>query len=156
MIQITKKSDYAVVILSYFAQFADHPVLTAREVAAGTRLPAPTVAKILKGLVRKGLLRSLQGVKGGYQLSRSAEDISIAEVIEALEGPIAMTECTLGIPGACRSEDWCSVRPHWSTINVVIRTALGKLPLSLVMKGPEAFSKEALPVLDPKEHGDAS
>jgi len=135
MIQLTKKADYAIVVMAHLARFADLPTATAREVADATRLPSPMVAKILKILTRKGLLKSSQGIKGGYQLSRSASDITVAQVIEALEGPLAMTECTVGPPGICRTEHWCSVRPHWGVINQEIRQTLERLSLS-TMVGP--------------------
>ena len=145
MLQLSKKTDYAIVILAHFAKFADQPVLSAKEVASGTHLPGPTVAKILKTLVREGLLTSLQGSKGGYQLARPSGDISISQIIEAMNDPLALTECAVGTPGLCKTENWCSLRTHWGVINQVIRQALEKLPLSAMVEPDLLAALEKLP-----------
>ena len=92
MIRITKQTDYGIVLLTHLAAHPDRH-FNAPELAAEARLPLPMVSKILKLLAREGLLASHRGVKGGYSLARPAEEISMAEIIAALEGPIAITEC---------------------------------------------------------------
>ena len=97
MLRITRQSDYGIVLMTHLAagrgRSADAPVLNARDLAGATNLPLPTVSKILKGLARGGLLVSHRGVKGGYSLARPPREISVEEIIRALEGPIAITEC---------------------------------------------------------------
>lgn len=152
MIQITKKTDYAIVVLAHFAQFADYPLLSSREISEATKLSLPMAAKILKILVQKGLLKSHQGVKGGYQLARNASEISIAEIIEAIEGPMAITECTMETAGLCKTEFWCSLKPHWAMINREIQKALDHLPLSAMVspfKEPVALNAGPLEFFKP-------
>ncbi len=123
MISITKHSDYAIVMLAYLSR---HPevMMSAKELSDGSKLPYPTVSKLLKLLVKSNLLSSIQGSQGGYRLKRKPSDISVASVIEAIEGPIAMTECATGDHGKCKTQDTCSIQPHWMTINGVIKKSL--------------------------------
>ena len=90
---------------------------SAPELAARSHLPLPTVSKILKMLARRGVLVTHRGVKGGFSLARRPEDISVAEIIHVLEGPIALTECSLHPRGQCGIERLCPVRNHWQQIN---------------------------------------
>ena len=101
----------------------------AREVAADAGLPLPMVSKILKALARKGLLVSHRGAKGGYSLARRPEEISAAEMITALDGPIGLTECAVH-PGHCVQESSCHVREPWQRINAVVRQALVDVTLA--------------------------
>jgi FeS assembly SUF system regulator len=139
MLRITKETDYAIVLLTRFAGAGEGAVLAARDLASATHLPQPMVGKILKSLSRGGLLASIRGVHGGYRLARRPEEVSVAEVIAAIEGPIALTQC-LGhdahVPGldACALEPSCPTRPHWSRINLAIRDALERLPLADLMR----------------------
>lgn len=142
MIQLSKQADYGIVILTYFARTSDAPLLSAKSVSLGTHLSLPMVSKILKILVKKELLKSYQGVKGGYQLARPATDISIAEIIEGLDGPLALTECSYS-SGVCKTESSCSVKPHWAMINVVIREALTKLTLASMAAPVVTMTKSA-------------
>src|SRR4051794_31605249 len=122
MLKLSKLADYATVLMSAIA--ADPArVHNGQELAARTHVPAPTVAKLLKTLARGGLLESLRGAHGGYRLVRSPERISVAEVIRALEGPIAVTECAEHKSG-CGIESSCATRAHWRLINAAIRQAL--------------------------------
>jgi Rrf2 family protein len=89
----------------------------------------PVVSKVLKSLARQGLLDSQRGSKGGYTLARSPEDISVPEMITALEGPISLTECTVH-PGACSQESSCDVRGPWQRINGAVHAALAKITLA--------------------------
>ena len=101
----------------------------ARDLAAETQLPLPAVSKLLKTLAREGLLSSSRGAKGGYRLARPADEITLPEMIEALEGPIALTNCTLH-EGACAQEPSCQVRTPWQRINRVVRDALARIRLA--------------------------
>ena len=129
MIRITKQSDYGIVLMTRLAS-EPQELHTAAELAHEAQLPAPTVSKILKLLARGGLLESHRGVKGGYSLSRSPESISMAEIIGALEGPIAITECIEDAPGECSQEPFCGVRGNWQRINLAIRQALEAISLA--------------------------
>ena len=114
------------------AGFASDPLTpthNARELSLRTRLPLPVVSKILKNLAHEGLLVSQRGAKGGYCLARDAGKISVAQIIAALEGPIALTECTLG-PGHCDQEGTCVTRTPWHRINQAINQALAGVSLA--------------------------
>ena len=123
MIRMTKQTDYGFVLLSHLANEAAGEA-NAPDLAAETKLPLPMVSKILKLLVRQGLLVSHRGVKGGYSLARPASTITAAEILKALEGPVALTVCIEGSPGECEHEHYCTVRGPWQRINREIFAAL--------------------------------
>ncbi|MCC7460210.1 MAG: Rrf2 family transcriptional regulator, partial [Proteobacteria bacterium] len=104
MISITKHSDYAIVMLAHFARNPS-VLISAKELSESLKLPYPTVSKLLKILVKSKLLISIQGAQGGYRLERSSDSISVASVIEAVEGPIAVTECATGDHGKCKTQE---------------------------------------------------
>jgi FeS assembly SUF system regulator len=128
MIRMGRLTDYGIVLMAHLAAAGEGPH-NARDLAAETRLPQPAVSKLLKALAREGLLVSSRGVKGGYRLARPAEEITVPEMIEALEGPIALTDCTLHA-GACSQEPRCHVRTPWQRINRVVRDALARVRLA--------------------------
>ena len=131
MFRMTKLTDYGIVILTHFAAHDDRVAHTARELALETRLPLPTVGKLLKQLSHGGLLTSQRGTKGGYILARPPREISVSAIIAALEGPVAITECNTGESHSrCEHESFCSVRPNWQTINDTILGALEGLTLA--------------------------
>ncbi len=129
MLRVTKLADYGIVMLTYVASHsgATH---NARDIAREVRLPLPVVSKVLKQLVREGLLVSHRGIKGGYSLARDPGDITVAQIIRALEGPIAVTECTDSSRSDCDIETRCPVRTNWFMINQAIHGALEKITLS--------------------------
>jgi FeS assembly SUF system regulator len=129
MIRITRLTDYGIVLLSRFAGETEEAVFSARELADQTGIPLPTVSKILKTLAREGLLLSHRGTQGGYSLARTAAEISVADIISALEGPIALTECAGEADGLCEIELTCPVRSNWQRITSAIRDALDSIPL---------------------------
>jgi FeS assembly SUF system regulator len=129
MIRITRLTDYGIVLMSHLAA-APERLYAAPDLAAEAHLPAPMVSKILKQLARAGLLDSQRGAQGGYGLARPAEEISVVEIITALEGPIAMTECTEDAPGTCSAEPFCPVSSNWRRINRAIREALAGITLA--------------------------
>ncbi len=139
MLRITKQADYALVLLSQFANAGETAVRTARELSEQATLPLPSVSKILKALSRNGLLASLRGVNGGYRLARSADAISVADVISAIDGPIAFTDCATGTTdpdSTCLLKTACPTRTHWIRINRVVADALMHLSLAEVARPP--------------------
>ena len=129
MIRITRQTDYGILLLSHMATHPPSEVHTAKDVAKASKISLPMVSKTLKALARAGLVVSQRGVKGGYQLSTQASRISIGDVIEALEGPIGITECSFN-PGACEQEGHCPVQANWQRISLAVRDALEKIPIS--------------------------
>jgi FeS assembly SUF system regulator len=137
MLRISKLSDYGTMVLACLAAQpgARH---TAAAVAERTRLGLPTVSKLLKSFHRAGLVTSVRGSHGGYQLARPATGISAAEIIDAIEGPVAITECS-GDHGACDLETVCSTGSAWQRVNVAIRRSLDQLSLAQ-LSGQEAVA----------------
>ncbi|MFQ5930706.1 MAG: SUF system Fe-S cluster assembly regulator, partial [Acidobacteriota bacterium] len=129
MIRMSKETDYGIILLAHFASDQERLTHSARALAVETYLPLPMVSKILKILAREGFLVSHRGVKGGYSLARPPERVPIAEIITAMEGPVAMTEC-VEAPGECRHEPVCQLRSNWQKINEVVLLALGSITLS--------------------------
>ena len=135
MLRMSRLTDYATVVL---AQMASAPTRlhTASELATTTGLTHTTVSKLLKSLARSGLLNSQRGASGGYTLARPAAGISAADVLDALEGPVALTECSTD-SGGCEFEAQCRVGNAWQVINAGIRRALEDISLvDLVSHNP--------------------
>ncbi|HXO21246.1 MAG TPA: SUF system Fe-S cluster assembly regulator [Thermoanaerobaculia bacterium] len=128
MIRITRQTDYGIVLLTHMAGDCERR-FNAPDLAAEVNLPLPTVSKILKLLTREGLLVSHRGIKGGYSLGRLPEEITMAEIVGALEGPIAITECIDETSG-CVHEPICRVRSNWHRINEAVRMALAGITLA--------------------------
>jgi FeS assembly SUF system regulator len=137
-------TDYGVVLMAYMAGQPDR-LHNAAEVAAGTQLRPPTVSKLMRLLARRGLLVSQRGVKGGFSLARPPAQITLAEVVRALEGPVSMTVCTGEQPRACEHETLCPVRAPWQRINRVILGALDSVTLA-DMAGSSAYRSLPLAV----------
>ncbi len=129
MLRISKLTDYGIVLLARFAEEPQGTTLNAREMAESTTLPLPVVSKMLKTLTGAELLRSQRGVKGGYQLVREPAAVTVAELLDVLEGPVALMECAAG-PGHCEQEDICSVREPWLRINAAVLRALERVTLA--------------------------
>jgi FeS assembly SUF system regulator len=125
---MSKLTDYGTLVMTYLARRPDG-VHNAAEIAAATQVALPTVSKILKLLARGELLASHRGTKGGYSLARPPQAISLAEIVDAIEGPIALTECS-STPGLCEQEDSCSIRPNWMKITQAVRRALQDVTLA--------------------------
>lgn len=128
MVRLSRLADYAVVVMAHFAQKPDR-VFSGAEVASELLLPAPTVSKLLKKLSRAGLLSSQRGVHGGYTLTRTPEHISIGEVVRAVEGPVALTDCIDDAVGECDRIGFCQTHRNWQVINQVVREALDRVSL---------------------------
>jgi FeS assembly SUF system regulator len=127
MLRISKLTDYGTVMLAHLARNPDD-VRSAADIAAKTGIALPTASKLLKALARNGLVTSTRGANGGYRLARAAADISAAEIIDALEGPVSITECS-GSDSHCDIEEACNVGNAWQRINVAIRNALQEVSL---------------------------
>ncbi len=128
MLRISKLTDYATVILADLAR-PPAQLRTATEVAQHTRLALPTVSKLLKTLQHAGLVSSVRGAHGGYQLARGPETITAAEILDALEGPVAITECSAQ-HSHCGIEQVCGVGRAWQKVNGAIRRALTEVTLA--------------------------
>lgn len=159
MIRMTKQTDYGFVLLTRLAA-EPAQAMNAPELSAETKLPLPMVSKILKLLVRQGLLVSHRGVKGGYSLARPAAEMHAAEILRALEGAVALTVCIEGSPGECDREPFCTVRGPWQRINRAVFDALAGVTLAelaglatprLAQLGPGIAG--ALARLGPEEQG---
>jgi FeS assembly SUF system regulator len=135
MLRITRQTDYGIVIMSLFSGKDPTLVLSARDMAKETNLPLPTVSKILKSLTRGGLLDSTRGVKGGYSLARASDAISVANIIEAIEGPIALTDCLDQSNRDCMINESCPCKSNWMQINDAVKAALETIPLEQMASG---------------------
>jgi len=129
MLKLNRITDYAVVVL---AQMAREPgrLVTAPQLAHDSAVPMPTVAKVLKDLAREGVLVSERGAHGGYRLARPPGEITVLEIIRALEGPVSLTACVDGHEGACDVESLCPMRGNWDRVNRAIRSALEGVSLA--------------------------
>jgi FeS assembly SUF system regulator len=138
MIRLSKLADYGIVLMTYFAAQAERnpepgasrTVYAARDLARLSRVPLPTVSKVLKALCRAGLLTSHRGVRGGYSLPNRPCDLSVVDIIRAVDGPIALTDCSQAVDGYCELEEACPVRSNWQKINGVVTDALTGLTLA--------------------------
>ena len=128
MLRVTKLADYGIVMLTFVATHPDS-TYTARDIASNVKLPMPVASKVLKLLSKAGLLTSQRGTKGGYALARPPQDITVASIIRAFEGPIAVTACS-DIKSFCGLEAGCPVRTNWHLINQAIHSALEKITLA--------------------------
>ena len=130
MLRMTRLTDYGVVLLTHIAREPGRSTRNAPELAAAAHLPLPTVSKILKILAREGLLVPHRGAKGGFSLAKPATQITVAEIIGALEGPIALTECSGHSGERCEIESLCPVSTPWRRINRAVFDALRGITLA--------------------------
>jgi FeS assembly SUF system regulator len=127
---MSKLTDYGIVLLAHLARNPARATCNTRCLASEAHLPVPTVSKILKALARAGLLVAHRGVTGGFSLARDPEEISMAQIISAMEGPITITECSDDVSRICEIERWCRVGTNWQRINQALRQALENIKLS--------------------------
>ncbi|HLB06449.1 MAG TPA: SUF system Fe-S cluster assembly regulator [Alphaproteobacteria bacterium] len=132
MIRVSRMADYGVVLLGQLAG-APERLHSAGEIAGAAQLPLPTVSKLLKQFAQAGLVQSHRGAKGGYSLSRSAQEISVAEIIGAVDGPISLADCLDGHEGVCDLEGFCPMRGPWGRVSEAIRGALEGVSLARMM-----------------------
>ncbi|MCX7373800.1 MAG: SUF system Fe-S cluster assembly regulator [Alphaproteobacteria bacterium] len=143
MLRLSKLTDYGVVVLSRLAGIGAR-VAAVPELALATGLQEPTVAKVLKILAQAGFVDSTRGARGGYRLARALEDIPLAEVIVAFEGPIALTACVDGATGGCESAGLCPVHGRWDPVNRAVREALTRITVA-DLASPNAFVETRAP-----------
>jgi len=132
MLRVTKLTDYATVVLTVLAA-RDGQVLSASELAEAAGLETPTVAKLLKPLAQAGLVTGLRGVNGGYRLAHPAAEISLIQIVEAMEGPLAITDCS-NDHSNCGIAHQCGVRSQWRLINDVLADALRSVTLQQMLQ----------------------
>lgn len=132
MLRISKLTDYGTVVLARLAD-SEPRVASAAELAAATGIGLATVSKLLKSLAKSGLVVSTRGAQGGYRLARDARAISAANIIDALDGPVSITECSAS-DSHCDIEAFCCVGSAWQRINVAIRAALDDISLDDLLR----------------------
>jgi FeS assembly SUF system regulator len=130
MVRLGKLTDYGLVLMTCIARGEGAPLRTARDLARESKLPLSTVSKLLKELLQSGLLVSHRGIKGGYVLARQPDEISVVDMIAAIEGPMALTECSSEITGLCDLEPCCPIKSNQQIINQAVRGVLDKITLS--------------------------
>ncbi len=152
MLRISRLTDYGTVVLAHLAR-DDAGLVSAAEVATATGIALPTVSKLLKTLAKAEIVTSTRGSHGGYELARDAQAISASDVIDALDGPVSITECSAS-QSHCDLESICNVGGAWQRINIAIRRALDEISLAdlLRTKSPlPQFEFAGLPVsVEPK------
>ena len=143
MLRVTKLTDYASLVLTVLASAPDR-VHSAAELAERAHLEVPTVSKLLKSLAQAGLVASFRGSAGGYRLARAADTISLIAIVEAMEGPLGMTECSLH-DSACGIQDHCGVRANWRRINDVVADALRGISLAeMLQPAPQSPARKGI------------
>lgn len=131
MVKLGKLTDYGLVLMTCIARNEMClPQRTARDLARESKLPPSTVSKLLKELLQSGLLLSHRGTKGGYLLAREPQQISVIDIITAIEGPMALTECSTDVSGLCNLELSCPLKSNQRVINQAVRGVLEKITLS--------------------------
>ncbi len=136
MIKIGRMTDYGTLIMTYLARDSER-LHAAHEIAQAVNVSLPTANKVLKSLARAGLLESQRGIKGGYLLSRTPEQITMADIIRALEGPVGLTDCgTAQQPGNCNRQPSCSVKTNWQRISKAVNDALAGVTLAELSEPP--------------------
>jgi len=129
MLRLTKLTDYGILLMTRMAA-SGQGRFSAAELAEITRIPTPTVSKILQMLLHEGMLDSVRGARGGYALTRPATEINVGDVIGVFEGSIALTECNLDDGGSCEQHEVCSTSNNWKRINQAVRQALEGISLA--------------------------
>lgn len=149
MIRLSRMTDYGVVVMSQMSQQPD--MTTAPELAQATGLPIPTVSKLLKQLTKSGLVASHRGVNGGYSIARKLEDINAMEIIEALDGPVALTDCVDGAEDMCNVQSLCPLRGGWDKVNAAVRDALTEVTLAELCPPQNFIDPVGAPLDRPKK-----
>lgn len=134
MLKLSKMTDYAVIILSDMARQKEK-VLSATMIAQSTRLPEPTVSKVLKSLSKFDLVNSVRGANGGYSLTKAPENINMAHVILATDGPVELTACVDNGSQCCDLADSCHMKGQWNPLNAAMKQALENVSLKEMMGG---------------------
>lgn len=141
--RLSSLADYAVVMMGAAARHCGGARTSATDLAAETGIPLPTAQKLVSLLTRAGLLKSVRGQGGGIKLARPSAAISLADIIEAVEGPIALATCVEQGRHDCALEESCSVRPHWGAVNQAVRGALTGVTLASLAVPPATMETGA-------------
>jgi FeS assembly SUF system regulator len=144
--RLSSLADYAVLLMRSAALHCGGARVNAASLAAETGLPVPTAQKLVGLLSKSGLIKSTRGGGGGIKLSRPAAAITLADIVEAVEGPIALTACMDPTGFECAPGAPCAVQPHWRGLNVVVRDALKSVTLASLIAVPEKPRRAAPPV----------
>jgi len=143
MIRLSRLTDYAVALLSHMGKEGEEGLWAASDLAEKSELPMPTVAKVLKNLAKSGLITAHRGAAGGYRLARRTTEISVADIIEAMDGPIAITDCSDGSAhDDCKIKGVCPLSAGWNKVNAAIRKALEDVSLAEMSTVPLYFAHE--------------
>jgi FeS assembly SUF system regulator len=142
-VRLSSLADYAVVMMAAAARHAPATKLSATLLSAETGVPLPTAQKLMGKLAGAGLLASTRGAAGGFVLARGAEAISLADIVEAVEGPIALTTCVDDLRHDCALEQACRVKPHWGVVNDAVRGAFSAVSLSSLTEPSPAAVEHA-------------
>ncbi len=134
--QLTHLADYAVVMMTAAARREPSARLSATELAEETGVPLPTAQKLMQKLAAHGLLVGQRGAGGGYALARPIAEISLADIVEAVEGPIVLTMCADGVNHECALDSHCKVKPHMSIVGDAVRTSLKAVSLAQLARSP--------------------
>ncbi len=152
MFRLNRLTDYGVVVLSRMSR-NPNDLRTAPQISQETGVPLPTVAKLLNALAHEHLIESHRGATGGYTLKRPAAEISVAEIIQALEGPIALTACVEGSEDDCGVAALCPMRGNWDRVNKAIYGALSEVTLADMAAGFWSFGLPSEPDAEPPRAG---
>ncbi|MBA4372821.1 MAG: Rrf2 family transcriptional regulator [Thermodesulfovibrio sp.] len=131
--EITQETDYAVRCILYLSRYAGETPIMIETISEEMRIPRSFLAKILQRLAKAGIVQSFRGVKGGFQLKRPPSAISLLDVVEAIEGPVAMNRCTID-PQRCDLSGACTVHPVWQTLQALVVDYLGKTTFDTMMQ----------------------
>ncbi|MDI4660698.1 MULTISPECIES: SUF system Fe-S cluster assembly regulator [Cobetia] len=152
MLKLSKMTDYAAVVMARIAREPDS-AHAAIDLAESVQLPHPTVSKTLKALVRAGLLESRRGALGGYRLARPASQITASDIISAIEGPVAVTECSHA-DGDCELVNTCGVADNWQRVSYAISELLGSVTLAHLASSAPLRMPVQLPIQAISLYGD--
>jgi FeS assembly SUF system regulator len=133
MIRVSKLADYAVVVLATLSH-SDNGLMNASGISAKTGLPEPTVAKVLKLLAKAEIVQSVRGVNGGYKSIVTPQQLTVARIVTAVDGPISLTSCVDGSNDICNFESKCAVKGRWNSVNFAIRAAMEGVSLADMMQ----------------------
>ena len=143
MLRLSRLTDYAVTLLSHMGREGEESLWAASALADASGLAMPTTAKVLKLLAKNGLIAAQRGATGGYRLAKAPADVSIAEIIEAMDGPIAITDCSKGSAHKnCKIHRFCPMSNGWNKVNAALRSALSGVSLADMLGTPILFEDE--------------
>lgn len=141
--RLSSLADYAIVMMGAAARHCGGTRVSAADLAEETGIPVPTAQKLVSLLTRAGLLKAVRGQGGGIKLARPSAAISLADIIEAVEGPIALTSCVEAGKHDCALEGSCHVQPHWGAVNQAVRGVLGAVTLASLAAGAKITEMQA-------------